>query len=124
MIVSASSLLDQFVHSLATRDFAALESTFAPDVHFRALLPPGLREAHTRSEAGRLYHDWFAAPHDFDMVGHTIVPVGSRTHVAYRLHFVEDGMRKLCEHRIFVTTGPNGIEHCDLVDSGSLPRPD
>jgi hypothetical protein len=124
MIVSASSLLDQFVHSLATRDFAALESTFAPDVQFRALVPPGLREAHSRSQARHLYEDWFAAPHGFEMVGHTIVPVGSRSHVAYRLHFVDEGMRKLCEQRIFVTTGEQGIERCDLLCSGFLPRPD
>jgi hypothetical protein len=52
MIVAPASLLDQFVHSLGVRDFASLESTFAPDIGFRALVPPGLREAHTRSEAG------------------------------------------------------------------------
>jgi hypothetical protein len=122
MIVSPATLLDQFVHALAVRDFAALESTFAPAVKFRALVPPGLREANTRSEAGHYYQQWFSEPQQFEMVGHTITPVSNRTHIAYRLHFVDEGMPKVCEQRIFVTSGQNGIERFDLVCSGFLPR--
>jgi len=122
VIVSPMSLLDQFVHALGTRDFASLESTFAPDIGFRALLPPGLREAHTRSEAGQLYHRWFSDLQQFEMVGHTITPVGSRTHIGYRLLFVDEGIRKVNEQRLFVTTGQNGIEKLDLVCSGFIPR--
>jgi hypothetical protein len=122
MIVAPASLLDQFVHSLGVRDFASLESTFAPDIGFRALVPPGLREAHTRSEAGGLYQRWFSDLQNFEMVGHTITPVFTRTHIAYRLHFSDEGIRKACEQRIFVTTGPNGIERFDLVCSGFIPR--
>ena len=122
MIVTQASLLDQFVHALSVRDFNSLETTFAPDVGFRALVPPGLREAHSRSEARRLYQNWFGDLQHFEMVGHTITPVSSRTHVAYRLQFTDEGVRKVCEQRIFVTTGQNGIEKLDLVCSGFIPR--
>jgi hypothetical protein len=116
------SYLDRFIHSLALRDFGALENTFAPDVQFRALVPPGLREAHSRHEARSYYERWFAEPQEWEMVGHTITPISNRSHIAYRLHFVDEGLRKACEQRIFVTTGPNGMERFDLVCSGFLPR--
>jgi hypothetical protein len=122
VIVSPATLLDQFVHALGARDFAALESTFAPDIGFRALVPPGLREAHTRSEARQLYQRWFSDLQQFEMVGHTITPVGNRTHIGYRLLFTDEGVPKVNEQRIFVTTGPNGIEKLDLVCSGFLAR--
>ncbi|HEY4440006.1 MAG TPA: nuclear transport factor 2 family protein [Candidatus Elarobacter sp.] len=124
MIASPVSVVDQFVHALGQRDFNALESAFAPEVGFRALVPPGLREARTRSEARQHYQRWFADLQQFEMVGHTITPVANRTHIAYRLRFLDEGIPKVCEQRIFVTTGQNGIEKFDLVCSGFLPRGD
>jgi hypothetical protein len=46
---------------------------FAPEVQFRALLPAGLREAHSPFEEIKYYQQWFAVPECFEMIGHTIV---------------------------------------------------
>jgi hypothetical protein len=50
------------------------------------------------------------------------MPVANRTHVAYRFHFVQDGTPKVCEQRVFLTMGADGIQRFDLVCSGLLPR--
>jgi hypothetical protein len=123
MADAGPSYADRFVHSLATRDFASLGETFAPEVQFRALVPAGLREARSSSEARNYYQTCFSDLQLFQMVGHTIMPVAeNRIHFAYRLHFVQDGTPKVVEQRVFITTGANGIEKLDLVCSGFLPR--
>jgi hypothetical protein len=123
MADAAPSYADKFVHSLAIRDFASLGETFAADVQFRALVPAGLREARSPSEARNYYQTWFSDLQRFEMVAHTIMPVAKhRIHFAYRLHFVQEERPKLVEQRVFITTGANGIEKFDLVCSGFLPR--
>ena len=123
MAHAAPSYADKFVHSLAIRDFASLGETFAPEVQFRALVPAGLREARSPSDARNYYQKWFSDLQRFEMVGHTIMPVAdNRIHFAYRLHFVQEETPKVVEQRIFITTGENGIEKFDLVCSGFLPR--
>jgi hypothetical protein len=117
------SCADKFVHSLATRDFVGLGEAFAPEVQFRALVPPGLREARSRSDARNYYQQWFSDLQEFEMVGHTVIPVADhRTHVAYRLHFLQRGEPKVVEQRVFITLGDDGIKKFDLVCSGFLPR--
>ncbi|MGA7329481.1 MAG: hypothetical protein WBX25_34630 [Rhodomicrobium sp.] len=122
MIGTAPSYADKFLHALAIRDFASLGETFAPEVQFRALIPAGLREARSGLEARNHYQQWFSDLERFEMVGHTVMPVASRTHIAYRLHFIHEGMPKVWEQRIFLTVGENGIEKFDLLCSGFLPR--
>lgn len=122
MTETALSHPDRFIHSLAIRDFGSLGETFAPEVELRALVPPGLREARSRSEACNYYQTWFSDLQDFTMVGHTVMPVAERTHIAYRLHFLQKGVPKVCEQRVFATIGKNGIQKFDLVCSGFLPR--
>lgn len=114
---------DEFVHSVAARDFAALGETFAPEVQFRALLPAGLREARSRSDARNYYQEWFSDLQEFEMVGHTVLRVADHcTHVAYRLHFLQHGEPKVVEQGVFITRGDDGIEKFDLVCSGFMPR--
>ncbi len=122
MIGTAPAYADKFLHSLAIRDFASLGGSFAPEVQFRALIPAGLREARSSLEARNYYQQWFSDLQRFEMVGHTVLPVASRTHIAYRLHFLHEGMPKVCEQRIFLTVGENGIQKLDLLCSGFLPR--
>lgn len=122
MIGTAQSYADRFAQSLAIRDFASLGELFAPEVQFRALLPPGLREAHSPFDAINYFQQWFAAPERFEMIGHTIMSVADRMHIAYRLHLIEEGAPKVCEQRAFMTMGADGIQKFDLVCSGILPR--
>jgi hypothetical protein len=44
---------------------------------------------------------WFSDQQGFEMAGHTIIPVANRTHFAYRLYFIHEGMPRLCERRAF-----------------------
>jgi hypothetical protein len=122
MIAPLVTPLETFIQSLAVRDWDALESAFHPAVRFRALVPAGLREANTRTEARRYYEKWFSDVQQFEMVGHAVMPVSERRQITYRLHFIEEGAPKVCEQHVFVTLGEMGIEKFDLVCSGFLPR--
>jgi hypothetical protein len=86
------------------------------------LLPPGLREAHSPFDAINYFQQWFAAPERFEMIGHTIMSVADRMHIAYRLHLIEEGAPKVREQRAFMTMEADGIQKFDLVCSGILPR--
>ncbi len=72
MAVTVLSYADKFVHSLATRDFVALGDAFASEVQFRALVPPGLREARSHSDARNYYQQWFSDK--FDLVCSGFLP--------------------------------------------------
>ena len=120
--------LETFVQSLASRDFDAIEGTFAPDVQFRALVPPGLREAQNPKDARKYIEGWFGDADEFEMVGHAISLVNrDRIHVSYRIHMregdIDSGVPCVVEQNIFVNTDADGnMEKFDLVCSGPVPR--
>lgn len=121
MLAVAYSPLEPFVEALARRDFLALEHSFAPDVLFRALIPPGPREANNASDACAFLSDWFGEAESFEFVTTNFARVGGRAQAAYRIHLVERGVRKECQQHLFADVGVRGIEKIDLLCSGIVP---
>jgi hypothetical protein len=56
----AGSIGTQFVEAIAAQNESALAACFKPDVEFRALIPPGLRERVGAEDAAAVVAGWFA----------------------------------------------------------------
>jgi hypothetical protein len=122
VIDAAVSPMHAFVDALAVRDYDAIESTLAPEVRFRALIPPGVREAASRSEARGYVQTWFGDADEFEIIERTIDTVGEVHHAGYRIHLREDGVRYVVQQHVFATVSDRGIETLDLMCSGFRPR--
>jgi ketosteroid isomerase-like protein len=121
MIETKLSPVERFVDAIANRDFEALDEILAPNVEFRALIPPGVREAKSPLEARGYIEGWFGDADEFEMVRSSIDTVGDRIHATYRLHVREDGERYVCEQHVFADLGRAGIEKLDVMCSGFCP---
>lgn len=74
-----------FLEALANRDFNRLATTLAPNIHFRALLPPGPMECQGADAVTDAFRSWFAEPTEFEVVDATVGEVGHRLHLSWRL---------------------------------------
>lgn len=109
-----------FLDALARRDWERLATCFAPDVELRALIPPGVREAHTAGSAVELFRSWWAAADHFEMIGSEIAPISDRIRIGYRLRLSE-GEWVLIEQQAYCKVSDRGIELMDLVCTGDRP---
>ena len=119
----AVELATQFIRAVSTRNEAALAECFSPDVEFRALVPPGLRERTGALEAAALFSRWLRDCTELELVDSSSHEVGDRLHVSYQLTGVEDGEAFLLEHHLFCTVDDGEIKRADLLCSGFRPRP-
>lgn len=122
MTETTVSAAARFVDALAAHDFDALQAALAPEVRFRALIPPGFREAAGAAEARRLIESWFGDSEEYAVVSRVVAPVGDREHAAYRVEGRENGEGYVVEQQFFATLGPAGIARLDLLCSGFRPR--
>ena len=111
----------RFVTAVAAQDEAALRDCLLPDVQFRALTPPGLRERTGADEAAALITGWFADSTEFRLLDSHGDAIGDRLHVSYRLAGVEDGEAYVVEHQLFCTVSDGRIGRLDLLCSGFRP---
>ncbi|MGN6607844.1 MAG: hypothetical protein ACTHMS_12655 [Jatrophihabitans sp.] len=65
-----------FLDALARRDFVALAGVLAPDVRFRALLPPRVVEESTADAAVDHFRRWYGDASAFSMADAAIGQVG------------------------------------------------
>jgi SnoaL-like domain len=112
----------RLVEAIAAQDEAGIAACFAPDVAFRALTSPGLRERNGASEAAALIAAWFADSTELGLVQHATDVVGDRLHLAYRFEGVEDGEAYVVEQQLYATLADGIIDRADLVCSGFRPR--
>jgi len=122
MIDAAVSPMHAFVDALAVRDYDAIESTLAPDVIFRALIPPGVREAASRSDVRGYVQKWFGDCDEFAIIERIVDRIGDRHHASYRIHLREEGVRFIVEQQLYATVSDRGIEKLDIMCSGFRPR--
>jgi hypothetical protein len=73
-----------FLDALARRDFAAVGACLAPDVRFRALVPPGLLEEHSADSTLGHLRRWFGAADRFDLTDAALGQVGSLLYLHWR----------------------------------------
>ncbi len=108
----------QFVERLAARDFEGLTATLAPDARARFLLPRGLEEPVGRDAIVDHIKTWFGGASKFELVSTSDDAIGARRMMTWRFDVVRSGGPEVIEQLVFVDSGPEGINHIDLVCSG------
>jgi SnoaL-like domain len=110
------------VEALAHRDFERLAATLAPDVHMRALIPPGPVEVSRAEAAAAKYASWFGRFDEVRLVRSDIYHIGDRLHVSYRLRVKEPHVAwKTVEQHLFCVLHDGSIASLDLLCSGFRP---
>jgi ketosteroid isomerase-like protein len=112
----------RLVESVAAQDEAALAACFVPDVEFRALIPPGLRERTGAAEAASLISRWFGDSTELRLLDSHSDHIGDRLHVSYRFAGVEEGEAYVVEQHLYCTVGDGKIMRADLLCSGFRPH--
>jgi hypothetical protein len=115
------SRLEAFVAALARRDYAAMEAELSPRVHFRALIPPGVREATSAADARQHLQRWFSDADEFEMIENSVDEIGDRRHASYRIRLRENGVQYVVEQQIYADLDDDGITRLDLMCSGFRP---
>lgn len=111
-----------FAQALADQDFVRLEACLDPEVHFRALLPSGLREREGAKRTADLFRGWFKGIARVTMLDSGVDPITHRAHLWYRLEEVYlDGETEVIEQNAFCEVKAGRISSMDLVCSGHLP---
>jgi hypothetical protein len=110
----AGLLLD----ALTRRDFAALQACLAPDVRFRALVPPGLLEFGDAPAVAAKFTAWFGGEDAFEVVDASVGQVGGKLYARWKVRMVAaDGRARVAEQHVY-TSGTHRIETLDLLCSG------
>jgi TusA-related sulfurtransferase len=110
------------IRALLARDFGALASCLDEQVRFRALLPPGLREARGATDTASCFRDWYGAADRLELLGGGVEPVAQRTRLFWRFRVHEPGRRRLIEQHAFATVRDDRILAFDLLCSGFQPE--
>ena len=74
-----------FLEAFANRNYEQLAATLAPDVRFRAMLPPGPMDWEGPTTVAEVFSSWFAAADDFELIDASVGEVGGRLHLSWRL---------------------------------------
>src|SRR5438105_1393828 len=113
-----SSVAAELVEALAAKDFDRLETLFAPDVRFRALVPKGLREDETAADAAARIRGWFGDCDPLELLSSEIDAVADRLRVSYRFRAREEGAWHLVEQQAYVDVEDGRIADVSIVCSG------
>jgi TusA-related sulfurtransferase len=117
----ATGLGRAFVDAIVAGDFDRLETLFAPDVRFRALIPRECQEASTAAEARALVEDWFSETDPRELLGSTVDLVGDRLTMGYRLELKVSGERRTVEQHVAAAVDGTSLRDVALVCSGFRP---
>jgi hypothetical protein len=119
---SATDPSKSLVAALAGRDFPRLAGTLTPNVHMRALIPPGLVEISGADAAAAKFSSWFGDAEEFELIRSGSHAVADRLHVFYRLRVTKPGnVPKIVEQHLLCTFEGTRISSLDLVCTGFRP---
>jgi hypothetical protein len=110
----------RFVEALTHLDFAALQNCLSEDVAFRALVPPGFREATGAADTASMFKRWFGDVEDVRVVSSSIDRIGNRYTIRYELNCVEGGVPYSIAQAICCDVSDRGITSMDLLCSGFI----
>jgi hypothetical protein len=114
---------EAFLYALANRDFEALQACLQRDVSFRALVPPGIRQATDASGTVNRLRLWFGEADSFEMLRTEIGQVADRLSITYRIRLHDSDGWQVIEQRLYCNVGDDGrISTLDLLCSGFLPE--
>jgi hypothetical protein len=112
-----------FLEAFAGQDFAALAECLDPDVHFRALIPPGLVDVTGADDTVGRFRHWFGAD-TFELVDASVGRVGNRVTLSWRVRTSPPGdptAVTIVEQRMFAAADDR-IHSIDLLCSGFQPE--
>lgn len=112
----------RFLTAFANRDFAQIEACFHPEARFRALIPPGVREAADAIEATNHLREWFGGADHFELLSSEVGSVVDRLHVTYRLRLHDADGWQLVEQQAYCWVQDGRIVAMDLLCSGFRPE--
>jgi TusA-related sulfurtransferase len=120
----ATAVGQAFLESLAAQDFDRLAALFAPQVRFRALLPPETCEEKSAEAATGQLRDWFGEVDTLQVLHSTADQVFDRLHLAYRLrsHDAANGWQVIEQHA-YCDVQDGHIADMWLLCSGFRPDP-
>ncbi|MBS1718371.1 MAG: nuclear transport factor 2 family protein [Armatimonadetes bacterium] len=116
------TLGNRFIDALVAKDFDALQACLHAEVAFRALTPPGVREAASATEVRAYFQRWFGDCTEIVPIRVESIPIGERLHIAYRLDVVEEGKAYTVEQQAYCTLKGEAIAGLDLLCSGFETR--
>jgi TusA-related sulfurtransferase len=120
----ATRLGHAFVEAIVHGDFDRLETLFAPELRFRAIIPDEYVKASTAPGAREIVQDWFGDTNQRELLGSTAEMVGDRLALGYRLELTEAGGRRIVvEQHVAATVDGVQISDLALVCSGFRPHP-
>lgn len=112
-----------YLDALSERDFERIEKLLHPNIRFRALLPPAVREEKTAGEAISWLRRWFRAAETFILTQYSIDQVIDRLHIAYRAHVRREDGWQVIEQQLYCTVEDETIIDMSLLCSGFRPLP-
>ena len=110
-----------FLAALARRESPTIEDCLHPEARFRALIPPGVREAETAQQATAYLRRWFGDADHHELVAGRATTVGDRLHVAYRLRLPDADGWQVVEQQAYCDVQDGKITRMDLLCSGFRP---
>ena len=114
---------EAFLQALANRDFEALRACLQKGGSFRALVPPGIRQASDASGTVNRLRLWFGEADSFEMLRSEIGQVADRLSITYRIRLHDSDGWQVIEQRLYCNVGDDGrITKLDLLCSGFLPE--
>jgi hypothetical protein len=112
---------EALIAALAARDFAALAACFHPEVRFRALIPPGVREAANARDAAAQLRRWFGEADHLELLEWEAGKLADRLHVRYRFLVMDADGRQVVEQQGYGDVQEGRIVRLDLLCSGFRP---
>ena len=107
---------EAFLQALANRDFEALRACLQQDVSFRALVPPGVRQATDASGTVNRLRLWFGEADSYEMLWAEIGQVAHRLSITYRIRLHDSDGWQVIEQRLYCDVGDDGrLSTLDLL---------
>lgn len=107
--------------ALTGRDFPALGDCLAPDVRFRATLPPRMLDLTGRDATLEHFRTWFGGDDALEVLDTAVGGIGPKVYLRWRLRLTApDGAAREVEQHVFATGGER-FEALDLLCSGFVP---
>ncbi len=110
-----------FVDCVARRDFNGLQTLFADDLRFRALIPRSDPEARSAHDARTIMEGWYRDSDRTELLGSTVEMVVDRLQIAYRVRGRENGAWYVVEQHITASVDDSRLTDVALVCSGFRP---
>jgi hypothetical protein len=120
-ITTGESLGTRFVAALVRQDWMRLEGCFDHGACFRALIPPGFREAKDSAAVAQHFRRWFGDADQLMLLSADVEQIEDRLGISYRFRLHEDQWY-IVEQRAYCQVIDGQIRHMDLLCSGFRPE--